>query len=259
MTPADPAAEWWTTSEVAEHLGLRVGTVSSYRQRGQMPTPDKTLGRTHLWRPRTILEWQRQRPRVGLDQETSPQPVDLTPANDEGLRWRVHGERTIYENRWVELSLVDVEPPDGTRFEHHVVTMRPAAIAAVLDEAGDRVLLMWRHRFPSDIWNWELPGGLVEDGEDPAVTAAREVEEETGYHPGPLQHIVTFEPVIGMVRSPHHVYIAYGAERVGEPVETTEMQCMEWVPMTEVMGLIADGGIRNAGTLVALLHILAVR
>jgi hypothetical protein len=31
----DPSAEWWTTSEVAAYLGLRIATVSSYRMRGR--------------------------------------------------------------------------------------------------------------------------------------------------------------------------------------------------------------------------------
>ena len=46
--------QWWTTTDVAEYLGVRVGTVSSYRQRGQMPAPDQTIGRTHMWAPTII-------------------------------------------------------------------------------------------------------------------------------------------------------------------------------------------------------------
>lgn len=57
----DPQAEWWTTSDIAEYLGVRVGTISSYRKRGQMPLPDKTVGRTHLWRPTRIIEWNQSR------------------------------------------------------------------------------------------------------------------------------------------------------------------------------------------------------
>lgn len=146
----------------------------------------------------------------------------------------MRGERTIYDNRWVRLSRVDVEPPDGQRFEHHVVTMPSAAMTVLIDETGERVLLLWRHRFASDVWNWELPGGVVDNGEDPAVAAAREVEEETGYRPSALQHLVTFEPMIGTVRSPHHVYLARVAVRVGEPMERTEMQRMEWMPLADV-------------------------
>lgn len=49
------------------------------------------------------------------------------------------------------------------------------AQVAILD--GDRVVLQLRPWPPG----WELPGGHCEPGEDPAVTAAREAEEETGY------------------------------------------------------------------------------
>jgi periplasmic divalent cation tolerance protein len=60
-TKPDRDAEWWTTSDVAEYLGVQIGTVSSYRNRGQMPEPDKTLGRTHLWNPETIVAWNEKR------------------------------------------------------------------------------------------------------------------------------------------------------------------------------------------------------
>ncbi|TDB84475.1 DNA-binding protein [Actinomadura sp. KC216] len=65
-TGPDPSAEWWTTSDVAHYLGVGVATVSAYRSRAQMPPPDLTVGRTHVWRPETIIEWQRERPRPGV-------------------------------------------------------------------------------------------------------------------------------------------------------------------------------------------------
>ena len=181
-----------------------------------------------------------------------------TKTADDGSQWVVHGRRRLYDSPWIRLEMTDVELPDGQRYEHHTVWMPAAAMAAVLDDAAERVLLMWRHRFVPDVWNWELPGGLIEDGEDPATTAAREIEEETGYRPRTLEHLTTFEPMIGMVTSPHHVFLARGAEYVGEPVEKTEMQRMEWVPLAEVPALITSGEVRNSGTLVALLHVLAL-
>ncbi len=62
----DQSAKWWTTSDVAAYLGLQVATVSSYRLRGQMPEPDMTLGRTHVWRPSKIITWHQNRPRPGV-------------------------------------------------------------------------------------------------------------------------------------------------------------------------------------------------
>lgn len=61
----DPSAEWWTTSDVAAYLRVHISTVSGYRRRGQMPAPDQTIGRTHVWRPTRIVEWHKSRPRPG--------------------------------------------------------------------------------------------------------------------------------------------------------------------------------------------------
>ncbi|MFD0596174.1 helix-turn-helix transcriptional regulator [Catellatospora coxensis] len=67
MTVApDPAAEWWTTSEVAAYLGVQVATVTNYRKRDQMPQPDLTVGRTHMWKPSRVIAWHEGRPRPGV-------------------------------------------------------------------------------------------------------------------------------------------------------------------------------------------------
>jgi ADP-ribose pyrophosphatase YjhB (NUDIX family) len=125
-------------------------------------------------------------------------------------KWRVHGERAVYSSKWVNVHLIDVEQPDGHRFEHHAVRMQPVAAAVVLDDQ-DRVLLMWRHRAITDTWGWEIPTGIVEAGETPEQTAAREVKEETGWRPGPLTHLVSYEPSNGIADSRHHLYRADGA------------------------------------------------
>lgn len=182
----------------------------------------------------------------------------MSPLRPEDDRWIVHSERPIYENRWVTVGLADISQPSGDRFEHHTVTLPAAAMTVVLDDAGDHVLMSWRHRFVPDVWNWELPGGLLDEGEEPAQTAAREVEEETGYRPRSIEHLVTFEPMVGTVRSAHHVYLARGAELVADPSEVNE-GAFQWVALSDVPELIAKGRIANSGSLVGLLHVLAFR
>lgn len=113
------------------------------------------------------------------------------------MRWKIHGERPIYENDWVNLWLTDVETPDGNRWEHHVVKLRHLAVAAVVNERRE-ILMVWRHRFITNAWAWELPMGLVEEGETPAETAAREVREETGWRPHPLRTLIYAEPANGI-------------------------------------------------------------
>lgn len=178
---------------------------------------------------------------------------------DRSSEWLVFGERRIYENRWVTVALADIQQPDGQRYEHHKVYLPPAAMVAMLDDQ-DRVFMMWRHRFVPDVWNWELPGGVVDAGEKPAKVAVREVVEETGFRPtGVLEHVVTFEPMIGTVTSPHHVYVVRGVEKVGEPTEKNEAQHTAWVPLDEIPQLIKAGRIVNSGTLVAVQHLLISR
>ena len=82
----------------------------------------------------------------------------MTCPQDEDGRWIVHGERPIYENKWVTVGFVDISQPSGDRFEHHTVTLPPAAMTIVLDDTAEHVLMSWRHRFVPDVWNWELPG-----------------------------------------------------------------------------------------------------
>lgn len=66
MTGALPE-DWWSTENVATFLDVAMSTVSAYVARHQMPQPDRYIGRTRLWRPDTIREWQRTRPRGQSD------------------------------------------------------------------------------------------------------------------------------------------------------------------------------------------------
>jgi 8-oxo-dGTP pyrophosphatase MutT (NUDIX family) len=182
--------------------------------------------------------------------------MEQAPARSDAMRWKVFGERPIYENRYVRVTLVDVEPPDGRRFEHHAVRLNHVALALVLDDE-DRVLMLWRHRFITDEWGWELPGGIVDPEEDVITTAAREVEEETGWRPGPLEPLVAFQPMPGLVDTPHDVFLARGAVRVGKPTSRDEVGIVKWIPLAELKGLMDEGQLLGAGTYVGLLHLLA--
>ena len=179
--------------------------------------------------------------------------------DDSGLsRWKVFGERVLYDNPWVRLVQVDVEPPGGERFWHHVVRLQTVSAAIVID-AHDRVLMIWRHRFVPDSFAWELPGGIAEAGEDGASAALREVEEETGWRPtGRPRLLVRFEPMPGMVQTPHEVYVVEGAEYIGEPTDVEESGRVAWLPIADIPKLIQSGEVAGSGSLVGLLYLLAL-
>lgn len=56
---------YWTTAQIADELGVRPDTWSSYVSRGHAPKPDMRVGATPLWRIDTIRQWQANRPGPG--------------------------------------------------------------------------------------------------------------------------------------------------------------------------------------------------
>lgn len=179
---------------------------------------------------------------------------------DEQGRWRTFGETTIYDNRWVRVGLVDVQAPNGERWGYHVVHLARIAIALIVNEGTDEVLMLWRYRFVTEQWGYELLGGLVDDGEESAATAAREAAEESGWAPvGPPEKLISFEPLPGNVTAPMDVYLWREFEHAGEPTDAEEAGRVEWVPLARVTELAARGELLGAGTLVALLYYLSSR
>ena len=123
--------------------------------------------------------------------------------------------------------------------------------------SDQRVLLIWRHRFITDTWGWEIPIGKVEEGESPADAAAREFEEETGWRAGQLRHLIDVQPTPGLTNSEHRIYRADEATYIGKPVDGFESERITWVPLADLRSLISKRQIVSGTTLVALLYVLS--
>ncbi|GAB2945381.1 MULTISPECIES: NUDIX hydrolase [Streptomyces] len=171
------------------------------------------------------------------------------------MQWTVHGERAIHDTSWVRLRSLDVEQPDGTRTDYHVVRLRDVAVTAAVDDQR-RVLMMWRHRFVTDTWAWELPMGLVDDGEQAPQAAARELEEETGWRPRSLRELAYAEPAAGITDARHFVFRTDDAVRIGTPTERNESDRLEWIPLSRVAGMIGRQEIVSSATLVGVMALL---
>ena len=173
------------------------------------------------------------------------------------MRWTVHGERTLYTSAWVDLGLVDVEVPGGARFEHHVVRLPRAAVGTVVHDPDRGVLLLWRHRFITDSWGWEVPAGGVDDGESLPDAAAREVLEETGWRPGPLTQLTRYHPSNGLSDQLFVAFLAAGAAYVGDPEDPGESERVAWVPVADLRELLRTGQVSDGLSMTALSYWLA--
>lgn len=172
-------------------------------------------------------------------------------------QWTIHDERVVDDTRRARLSIAHVELPDGVHFEQYVLRVPKAAVVAVVN-GTDQVLMMWRHRFVIDRWVWELPGGYVDD-DDPAVSAAREVEEETGWRPAPLTPLLGFQPMVGTADAENLLYLAEGAEYTGKPADINEAVKVEWLDLRGMPDRITNGEIVGAASVIGLLVVMAQR
>ncbi|HET8661315.1 MAG TPA: NUDIX hydrolase [Micromonosporaceae bacterium] len=172
-------------------------------------------------------------------------------------RWTVHSERVVDDTRRTVLSVADIEMPSGIRFEQYVLRVPDAVMVLVL--RGDRILMVRRHRFVIDRWVWELPGGYLDPDEDPAVCAAREVEEETGWRPGPLELLVQYQPMVGTIDQLNRVYLAREAQPTGGPPDRDETETVGWVALADARDLMRRGQIVGAGSVAAVLAVLLAR
>ncbi|MFD1787484.1 NUDIX hydrolase [Sphingomonas floccifaciens] len=119
------------------------------------------------------------------------------------------------------------------------VGMREAAVIVAVDNDGN-VLLVDQYRVPIGRRVLELPAGLVDDGEDVETTAARELEEETGYRAGRVSRIGDFITTPGMssecvtlVRAEDLTRVSDGGGEPGEGITVHR------VPMAQIADYVA--------------------
>jgi 8-oxo-dGTP pyrophosphatase MutT (NUDIX family) len=172
------------------------------------------------------------------------------------MEWKVGPQRSLYADDWLDVRVADVELPNGQHHEHRLVCTRPGA-GAVAVNRDLHVLLLWRHRFITRTWGWEIPMGRIEEGESPVDAAAREFEEETGWRPGPLRHLIYVQPTPGLSTSEHSIFRADEATHVGEAADKSEAKRVAWVPLADVRALIEKREISSGTTVAALLYVLS--
>jgi 8-oxo-dGTP pyrophosphatase MutT (NUDIX family) len=173
----------------------------------------------------------------------------------EATRWTVQ-ERPLAApgtgaTRRTALTIAHVTLPDGAEFEQAVLRVHPAAMCVLANEDNE-VLMMRRHRFIIDAWVWELPGGYLDDGEDPADCAAREAEEETGWRPTRVEHLASFQPMTGNADALNHVYLGRDPVRVSDVLDVNETAAVRWIPLAQAPALVG-GMTLGAASVIGLL------
>ena len=131
--------------------------------------------------------------------------------------WRKLAEERLFEGAHLRLVTKTFEVPNGETHEFEVKAEAAVAATLALTEALE-VVLVREFRVGTEEVLLELPGGLVDDGEDPAAAAARELLEETGYA-GEVRALAAVADCAYSTRR-KHACLATGCRRVREPERT---------------------------------------
>lgn len=134
-----------------------------------------------------------------------------------------------------------------------------AAVILAIDDG--HVILVEQYRVPLGSLCLELPAGLVgdlEDGESAELSAARELEEETGYRPDKVEEIGFFHSSPGLVSEGFTLVRATGLTRVGEGGgDGDENIVVHRVPLADITGFVAAKRAEGMAIDVKILLLLA--
>jgi len=177
------------------------------------------------------------------------------------MAYEVAASELKYDGAIIRVRTDAVTQPDGTKADREVVEHTGSVAVVAIDDAR-RVLLIRQYRHPAGQYLWELPAGLCDKpGEDPLVTARRELAEETGWTAADWSTLVDLYPSPGISTERCRIYQARGL-RPGTPPgrrhdEESDLQ-QRWTPLAEAVFEVLSGNITN-GLAVAGLLAAAVR
>ena len=163
------------------------------------------------------------------------------------LAWRRERSERVADCRIFKVRRdFSVDPREGRVHDFYVIEA-PDWINVVPLTGEGEVVLIEQYRHGSEEVSLEIPGGMVDPGEQPHETAARELLEETGYEAREVALLGKTRPNPAIQDNWIHTFVARGCVRRGEPSNAgTEWTRVRLVPLAQVPTLIAEGQIAHS-------------
>ncbi len=164
----------------------------------------------------------------------------------------------IYDGRIVKLQVYDVMLPNGQVAKREIIK-HPGAVAVIAVTDEGKLVLVEQYRKALERSIVEIPAGKLEPGEEPAMTARRELEEETGYGAHSLTYLQTFATSPGFADEVIHLYVAKDLYIIDNKAALDEDEFVELleVSLEVAQSMVADQRIFDAKTAFAVLWLAA--
>lgn len=161
-------------------------------------------------------------------------------------------EETVYHGKVFDLVRVHFRLPNGKEPTFDLVKHHGAVTILPVDTQGN-IWFVRQFRIGAEKDLLEIPAGLLEKGETPEASAAREVQEEIGMASGKLEKLGEFYMVPGYSTEKMTAFLATGLYPSALP--TDEFEELEKVPIAikRVFEMVRAGEIQDGKTLASLL------
>jgi ADP-ribose pyrophosphatase len=143
--------------------------------------------------------------------------------------------------------------PSGGELQLDIV-QHPGASAIVPFISDSEVLLIRQYRHATGGTIFEVPAGKIDPGETPAVTAARELEEEVGQRVGRLEELGWIWTTPGFANEKIYLYAAFELTATASRPEDDELIELVPTPLDEALEMIWRGELTDAKSAIALIH-----
>jgi len=167
--------------------------------------------------------------------------------------WRTLTTREAYANPWIRVREDVAEMPDGRTTLYGVIECKPAiGVLPLLD--ARTVVLVGQYRYVARSFYWEIPTGGMLPGESEEAAAQRELAEEAGYEAARLTKLATFHSSKSIMDETAHLYLAEGLRPVARDGDETEFIEIRTFAFDEVVRMVETSEIRDAMSVIAILH-----
>ena len=143
---------------------------------------------------------------------------------------------------------------DGERADFYLVKNPDWVNVIGVTREGEAIFIE-QYRQGSESMIFEIPGGMVDDGEDPDATVRRELEEETGYKAGRVVRVGCSYPNPAQQSNKLYSYVALDCEKAGETdFDEHESIATKLVPLREIAELVHNGTITHSLAITAIYY-----
>ena len=165
--------------------------------------------------------------------------------------------KLVHENPFSKVYLAEADFGDIQK-NYYITHFGPrSGIVVVRDNA---VLMVHQYRFLPNEVGLEIPGGKVEDGEDPETAAIRECQEETAVVCSNLKPLVVYYPGLDNVENRTSLFYSHDVTDTGTFVpDVGEAIKTEWVPLERCVEMIFDGTIMDAFTIAGVMSYMVLQ